>query len=222
MSRLFISEKEIKFISDITKEVIKDIVGQKIYYYPISEIKTKSHEIYNEAIQKIFDNPIEIDALVDAHYQQESKINKFTFDAQYKLEVFLQYRDLIEKGITVTVGDYFTYSDITYEISDQVIMRNIYGLAEQRDGVKLTGTKVRDSQFKVPVIKGPTDISYSDEDAVQKVFKQQRGYSEIDGEPTGDVRELVKDGILELPEDGPREVSIKGDESGINTSFYDE
>ena len=43
MSRLFITPKEINFINDIAKELVKDIAGQKIYYFPISEIKSKIH-----------------------------------------------------------------------------------------------------------------------------------------------------------------------------------
>ena len=35
MARLFITPRELNFISDITKEIIKDVVGQKVYYYPI-------------------------------------------------------------------------------------------------------------------------------------------------------------------------------------------
>ena len=35
MSRLFITQREIDFISDLTKEVIKDLAGQKIYFYRV-------------------------------------------------------------------------------------------------------------------------------------------------------------------------------------------
>ena len=73
MARLFITPREMNFISDITKEVIKDVNGQKIMYFPISELKTKAHDVYNEALEKVFDNPVSIDALVDAQYQQETK-----------------------------------------------------------------------------------------------------------------------------------------------------
>ena len=77
MARLFITKREINFISDITKEIVKDVVGQKIYYYPVSETKTKSHEVYDEALQKVFDNPVIVDVLVNSEFQTETKINKF-------------------------------------------------------------------------------------------------------------------------------------------------
>ena len=58
MSRLFITPREINFINDIAKEVIKDVVGQKIYYFPISVTKTRVHDVYEESPEKIFENPI--------------------------------------------------------------------------------------------------------------------------------------------------------------------
>jgi len=222
MSRLFITPRELNFISDITKELIKDVVGQKIYYYPINENKTKVDGVYNESSVKVFDAPIALDALVDAHFQQETKISQFGVDQQYKLEVFLHYRDLVDKGIDVQIGDHFSFSDIFYEVTDQVIMRNIYGLPEHKDGIKLTGIKSRDSQFQAKVI-GPTDISRPESDAVQTTFHQQRGQeSNADG-PTGDVRNLQVETVLDKPITGAKEVSPRGDtEHSGASAFFDE
>jgi hypothetical protein len=199
-------------------------VGQRIYYYPISELKTKTHAVYDEAVKKVFDNPIAVDALVDAKFQNDTKINQFGIDQQYKIEVFVQYRDLSDKGINVCIGDFFSFSDIFYEITDSLIMRNIYGLPEHRDGVKLIGTKARDGQFQA-MLKGPTDIDYTDTDAVQKRFEQQRGLPENSEGPTGDVRDLVKQGVLDPPLTGARQVSEAGavaDNSHHGSSFYDD
>lgn len=221
MARLFITKRELDFISDITKEVIKDVIGSKIYYYAISEIKTKVHDVYNEATQKVFDNPIAIDALVDKNFQSDTTINQFGVDAQYKIEAYIQHRDLIEKGIEVNIGDFFSFSDVFYEITERIAMGNIYGLAEHKDGIKIIGTRSRETQFKAPLI-GPTDLMYSDADAVQQTFVQQRGMAENSEGPTGDVHDLVKVGILDPPLTGQREVSPKGDDTGTGSAFYDE
>lgn len=221
MARLFITPRELNFISDITKEIVKDVVGQKIIYYPISEIRTKTHEVYNEAIKKVFDNPIILDALVDNNFQTDTKIDKFGIDAQYKIEVYIQHRDLVEKGISVNIGDFFSFSDIFYEITERSFMRNIYGMPEHKDGVKLVGTKAREGQFTAPII-GPTDISYTDADAVQETFVQQRGINDDPNNPNGDVRDLVKKGVLDNPLSGQRQVSPAGDPSNAGSSFYDE
>lgn len=224
MSRLFITPRELNFISDITKEVIKDVVGQKIYYYPISETKTTTHGIYNEAMEKVFDGPIALDALVDNNFQADTKVDQFGIDAKFKIEVYVQHRDLVEKGIFVNIGDFFSFSDVFYEVSERVFMRNIYGLPEHKDGVKLVGTKAREGQFKAPTI-GPTDISRPEPDAVQKKFEQQRGRKENSEGPTGDVRDLVREGVLEPSLTGPKQVSEKGaadDNSHHGSAFYDE
>ena len=62
MARLFITPREIDFISDLTKEIIKDVVGQKIYYYRIREDLTDTHDVYEEAENKVFNPPVEIEA----------------------------------------------------------------------------------------------------------------------------------------------------------------
>lgn len=222
MARLFITPRELNFISDITKELIKDVVGQKIIYYPISEIRTKTHEVYNEALKKIFDNPIVLDALVDNNFQTETKIDKFGVDAQYKIEVFIQHRDLVEKGISVNIGDFFSFGENFYEITDRTFMRNIYGMPEHKDGVKLVATKSRQGLFDAP-LNGPTDISYTDPDAVQEKFVQQRGEEKDEnGDLTGDVRDLVKNGVLDPPLTGAKEVSPSGDKTNAGSAFYDE
>lgn len=221
MARLFITQREMNFISDITKEVIKDVIGQKIYYYSISESKTKAHNVYAEAIQKIFDNPIALDVLVNNEFQIDTKIDKFGVDANFKIEVYVQHRDMVEKGISPAIGDYYSFSDVFYEITEYKYMRNIYGQAENIDGVSLVGTRVRESQFKA-ALKGPTGIEYSDPDAIQHTFVQQRGLTENAEGPTADVRDLVRQGVLDPPLTGARQVSEKGDVTGAGHSFYDE
>lgn len=224
MSRLFITPREINFISDITKELIKDVCGQRVYYYSVSEDKTKTHGIYNESMDKVFDGPVMIDALVDNNIQTDTKVDIFGVDSKFKLNVFVQYRDMIEKGINISIGDFFSFSDVFYEISDIVVMRNVYGLPEHKDGMKIVGTKARAGQFNMKPI-GPTDISRPEPDAVQKTFVQQRGRAETSEGVTGDVRDLVKAGVLDPSLTGPKEVSEKGalsDSSHHASSFYDE
>jgi hypothetical protein len=222
MSRLFLTTRELNFISDITKELIKDVVGQRIFYYPINELKTKTDTVYNEATQKVFDKPIELDALVDSNFQTDTRINEFGVDAQYKVEVFVQYRDLVDKGIALSIGDFFSFSDIFYEITEKVVMRNIYGLAEHKDGVKLIGTQARGTLFTAPVI-GPTDISHPEPDAVQSTFHQQRGQATNADGVTGDVRDLQNEQVLGRPITGAKEISPRGDDDASDTSaFYDE
>ena len=52
MARLFITPREVDFISDLTKEINKDVIGQKIFYYKIREDLTNVHKVYEEAVDK--------------------------------------------------------------------------------------------------------------------------------------------------------------------------
>lgn len=186
MARLFIGPREVQFINDITKEFVKDVVGQCIHYFPISSIKSDVHAVYNESVKKIFENPIRLPALV-GQPEWTSKTTNFGPDLEAKLEVLIQFRDLLDKKINLSEGDMFSYDDVLYEILTVVGMNNIYGLAEYNTAWKITARSARLSEFEVTNLPGPR-MTPND---VQKVFEQQRGLPVTSGgEETGDVREM--------------------------------
>lgn len=220
MSRLFITPREVDFISDITKEFFKDVVGQKIYYFSVSEIKSAVHDVYLEAPEKIFENPLELDALIEFQ-PQNTRTTNFGHEATYDIKVWLHVRDLIDKGINVSVGDFFSYGDVFFEIASIKTTETVYGEIEHKVGYELFGKQSRQQQFVTKVF-GPTAESYSDPDAVQETFVQQRGADTNRLGPTGDVRDLVKKGVLEPPLTGPKEISPRGSDTRAGSAFYDE
>lgn len=186
MARLFIGQREVEFINDITKEYTKDVIGQVIHYFPISSIKSDVHAVYNEARKKIFENPIRIPALV-GQPEWSSKTTNFGPDLESRLEVMLQYRDLQDKKIALSEGDLFSYDDVLYEILTFVNLNNIFGMAEYNVAWKLTARSARLSQAEVANLPSPRMAP----DDVQKVFEQQRGLAITStGEATGDIREM--------------------------------
>ena len=217
MARLFITPREIDFISDLTKEVNKDIRGQKIFYYKVRADLTNVHEVYEEAPNKVFDPPVEIDCSVE-WAPQEVRTNRFGTEEHYNISAFLHYRDLIDREIDVEEGDYFSYGETFFEITQVIYQNTIYGQVEYKTGVKLVATQARIGQIdKTPI--GPTDEGYSDPDAVQKTFVQQRGFAENAEGPTGDSRALIEQGKTELP---PKPAPAQVSPDGISSSFYDE
>lgn len=226
MARLFITPREIDLISDLTKEVMKDVIGQKIYYYRIRSDLTEVHDVYEEAVNKIYDPPIEIDASVEWN-SPEISTTRFGVGQNQEIGAFLHYRDLIDKDIDVREGDYFSYGEVFFEITQLQWQSNVYGEVEHTTGVKLVGKQAREGLInKEP--HGPTDEAYypGDPHAVQEVFVQQRGFPENRLGETGDVRALIEQGKMELPpEPAPAEVSKRtpDDEPAPLTSrFYDE
>ena len=221
MARLFITPREIAFISDVTKEVMKDVIGQKVYYYSISEVKTNVHDVYNEAPEKIFENPLELDALVQ--YQAENIItNIFGSDRVFDIQVWVHHRDLIDKGIELSEGDFFSFGEVFFEVVKFTSTDIVYGQTENLVGWLLDGKESRKSQF-VSKVFGPTDRVYTDPDAIQDPFVQQRGLADNKLGSTGDVRELQRKGVLTEPISGPAEVSHLGKrvtESNADSAFY--
>lgn len=216
MARLFITPREIDFISDLTKEVNKDIRGQKIYYYKVRVDLTKVHDVYEEAQEKIFDPPIEIDCSVEWS-PQEIRTNRFGTEEHYNISAYLHYRDLLDREIEVLEGDYFSYGETFFEITQVIYQSTIYGQVEYKTGVQLKATQARIGQIdKAPV--GPTDEGWSDDDATQKEFVQQRGAAENEEGLTGDKRALIEQGKTELPKEGPAKVS----QDSVSSSFYGE
>lgn len=219
MSRLFVTQRELNFMSDVTKELVSDVVGQRIFYYPISEIKTRVHDVYGESAEKIFDNPIEIKCLVDVP-TNEAKTNLFGPEILNTVEIFLQWRDMVDRGINVSMGDFVRYGENTYEIAKVIQLKNIFGQVEQIDGVKLECVQARIGQFN-PTVIGPTEITFTDPDAIQRDFKQTRGADVVDDVNTGDKRALQDNGVLDKPISGPAKVNSQNTpETG--STFYDE
>lgn len=220
MSRLFITKREIDFIADTTSEIIKDVIGQRIFYYPVSVTKTQVHDVYEEAVNKVFEAPIEIDALVEFS-PEEVKTNIFGHEEIYKLDVFIQHRDLLNKQIKCKEGDFFSYGAIFFEVLTATFINNIFGQTEYYTGIKLTGKQARKGQINMPAL-GPTSEEYSDTDAVQTEFEQQRGFStDSEGDNTGDVRALQDNGKLEEPITGPAGVEeIDESADGVDSAFY--
>ena len=220
MSRLFITNREIDFVSDITKEIIKDVIGQKIFYYNISLIKSKVHDLYAEAPDKIFEMPIVIDCRVKWN-SPEIRTNNFGTEEYYKLEAYIQGRDMIQRGIKLSIGDFFSYGSVFFEVTSLFNTRNLFGQVEHIDGWKLMGTQSRQSNF-VSKVFGPTSEEHTDNDAIQTDFNQQRGFAQNDEGGTGDMRDLVRRGVLDPPISGPAKVKRSSESVTDDASFYDE
>jgi len=221
MARLFITPREIDFINDINKELTKDVIGQTVVLYLISEVKTKVHDVYKESPNKIFEKPVRISALVEWE-PQDIRTNEFGTEEYTSVTALIQSRDLIDKEIQVSEGDFFSYGAQFFEVTAARTTHNVYGQIEFSGGVQLIGKEARRSNF-ITKLRGPTDEKYSDKDAVQDKFYQQRGFDMNAEGPTGDVRDLQQRGVLDAPLTGPGEVSPLGTLTGsANSSFYED
>lgn len=209
MSRLFITPREIDFIADINKEITKDVIGDVIYYYKVREDVSQVHDVYEESPEKVFDPPVEVDARVNWS-PKTVKTDRFGHEGTYNIEVYLHYRDMIDRGIKVETGDYFTYGDNAFEITSVVYDKVIFGQVEHVSGYTVKGKQARQGQINVKPV-GPTEEIYSDPDAVKEEFVQQRG-----DETKGDKRVLVDQGKVDNTLHEKQQVK----KDTISSSFY--
>ena len=215
MARLFLGQREADFFSDITKELIKDVAGQKLFYYTIREDLSDIHDVYEESLHKIFNPPVEIECMVEWQ-PSEVKTTQFGHEQIKTISAFLHGRDLIDRDIHVKQGDYVSYGEFFFEITSVIYDKLVYGQVEKIVSLKLNAKQARKEHiFKTAL--GPTYEGYLDQGAVQNTFKQQRGQTE------SDTRQLVKDGVLENPISKPKKVVPDGTVKSINgvgSSFY--
>lgn len=214
MARLFITERELDLISDLTKEIIKDVIGQKIYYYRIREELTQVHDVYEEAIEKVFDPPVELEALVE-WLSPEVNTNQFGTETRGNVTVMIHQRDLLDKNVVVRQGDYFSYGSAFYEAISLIPISKIFGQVEHVTGYKISGKQAREGQVgKTPI--GPLGDEFTDSNAIQDTFEQQRGYDSNTAGKTNDTRTLQDKGVLDQPLSAPRRVI----DDSKSSSFY--
>jgi hypothetical protein len=224
MARLFFTEKEADLFSDLTKEIIKDVIGQKIYYYHVREDLSNPHALYEESIEKTFDPPIEIDCLVEWQVA-DVKLTNFGYEQTKNITVFLHPRDLKDKDLSINEGDFFQFGEYFFEATTIIVEKIMFGQTERIAGYKMQGKQARINLINKR-LNGPVSDMYIDESATQKVFEQQRGFEKtLSGIETGDIRQLRKDGILEEPITGQKQVKPQSSKINTNTiksSFYGE
>lgn len=220
MPRLFVGTKEINFFNDIAREIMKDIVGSTIIYFSLDYAKTMVHDLYQESPEKVFAHGVEVAARIDWK-PTEVLTNQFGHDETRTMDVYIHVRDMIEKKIKIRTGDYISFGETFYEITAAVFNDIVFGQVEYRMAYKLTCVQARENDFIAKIV-GPTWEGYSDPDAVKNNFYQQRGFEHNKEGPTGDIRDLRKNGILERPLGGPREISERADDIPHQSSFYSE
>ena len=214
MARLFITPRELDLISDLTKEIIKDVIGQKIFYYAVRSDVTSIHDVYEESTEKIFDAPLELDALVEWS-PGEIRTNKFGSEKFHSIEVRIHAQDLSDKGLRMKMGDFMSYGSVFFEITQVVTISKIFGQVEHITGYKLMGKQAREGLID-KMVQGPAAQTLETEKVTQAVFVQQRGAAINELGETADRRELQADGKLDAPLTGPKKVSP----DGVNSSFY--
>ena len=144
---LFTGKKEIDFVKQLNDEVIERVIGQGVFYYPISIEHTEYHEIYGEAIIKTFLPPVRVHALVEwAEFITEA--GKFGIDRRRSINVHFHKRRLTEdQNLYVREGDFVKYGDLFYEIVSLSEPQELFGQNESKMEIVAKCIRAREGRF---------------------------------------------------------------------------
>jgi hypothetical protein len=144
---LFTGKKEKDFVKQINDEIIERVIGQGIFYYPISVDHTEFHEVYGEAITKTFLPPVRVHALVEwSEYATET--GKFGVDRRRSISVHFHKRRLTEdQNLYVREGDFVKYGDLFYEIVSLNEPQELFGQHDTKVEIVAKCIRAREGKF---------------------------------------------------------------------------
>ncbi|MBL18314.1 MAG: hypothetical protein CMC82_00585 [Flavobacteriaceae bacterium] len=146
---LFTGKKEKDLVKQVNDEVIERVVGQSVVYYPISLEHTQFHEIYGEAVQKNFLDPIRVYAMVK-YTSESTTTTPLGVDRIEKITVSFHKRRLTEdQNIFVREGDFVQYGPHLYEILTLAEPNWLYGQVESRFEITAECVRAREGLFNV-------------------------------------------------------------------------
>ena len=144
---LFLGKKEKDLVKQVNDEVLERVVGQTVVYYPISIEHTNFHDLYGEAIDKTFMDPIRIYALV-RYESQATTTTSLGVDRVEKISVSFHKRRLTEdQDLFVREGDFVLFGEHYYEILTLIEPKFLFGQVESRFEITAECVRAREGLF---------------------------------------------------------------------------
>jgi phenylpropionate dioxygenase-like ring-hydroxylating dioxygenase large terminal subunit len=144
---LFTGKKERDFVKQVTDEVVERIIGQGIFYYPISTEHTEFHEVYGEAITKTFLPPIRVYALVEWN-EFITETGKYGVDKRRAITIHFHKRRLTEdQDLYVREGDFVKYGTLFYEIVSLSEPQQLFGQTDTKVEIVAKCIRAREGKF---------------------------------------------------------------------------
>tara|TARA_R110002020_G_scaffold354341_3_gene567104 strand:+ start:2348 stop:2830 length:483 start_codon:yes stop_codon:yes gene_type:complete len=144
---LFVGEKERRLVRQVNTELIENVVGQVVAYYPISLTHTDFHPVYGEAIEKTFLPPIRVYARVETLPAVVTNDTK-GYDKRPQISVYFHRKRLTEdQDLFVRVGDFVYYDSDYYEIVSTTGSKRLFGQGGQKYEITAQCIKAREGVF---------------------------------------------------------------------------
>ena len=125
---LFLGKKERDLVKQVNDELVENVIGQAILYYPIDMERTNFHDMYSEAIEKTYLSPVRVYAMVNFEEESTSYLEGMGIDADSVITVNFHRRRLTEdQDLYVREGDFVLYGKTYYEIVKLSEPRKLFG-----------------------------------------------------------------------------------------------
>ena len=145
---LFLGKKERDLVKQVNDELIEKVIGQQILYYPIDLEATNFHELYGEAVQKTYLQPVRVYALIDFNEETTSYLQDVGLDSDSMITAYFHKRRLTEdQDLFVREGDFVLYGKIYYEIVKLSEPRKLFGQVDHSFEIAATCRRARKGQF---------------------------------------------------------------------------
>ena len=125
---LFLGKKERDLVKQVNDELVENVIGQAILYYPIDMDRTNFHDMYGEAVEKTYLSPIRVYALIKFDEEATSYMEGMGIDSDSVITVNFHRRRLTEdQDLYVREGDFILYGKTYYEIVKLSEPRKLFG-----------------------------------------------------------------------------------------------
>lgn len=144
---LFLGKKERDLVKQVNDELIERVIGQGVFYYPISLENTNFHPLYGEAVTKTFLPPVRVYALI-MWEGFTTETTDLGIDKIPSIVIHFHKRRLTEdQDLYVREGDFVQYGDVLYEIISLNEPKQMFGQVEHKMEVEAKCLKARQGVF---------------------------------------------------------------------------
>jgi hypothetical protein len=122
---LFGGSRDISLFNNISKELINDIIQTEVAYYKFSLEQTNVN-VYGEAPQKNYYEPIKIASLIDRSDQNWSS-DEFGPDVNQTINFIFLRKEFIDLNLFSDVGDLILFRNNFYEVDGRIENQLVLG-----------------------------------------------------------------------------------------------